>query len=138
MPWTRFFFQRNVFFVAVQDKTSVSDGVIIFDHLEFNQGNGFRRHTGKFRAPVTGTYGFNLRTYLGNYEKYLTIGVYKDDVGLFNIIDKKTKQGPYMTSWMLKLQQGEETYLKVSRGSLVVFTAIGLSTDFIGTLLKAD
>lgn len=115
-----------------------SHGKITYDHIEVNERSGFNGQTGKFRAPVAGTYGFSFTGMTGTEKKYARVNVYKDSSIIYRIVDGNTG-GPWNNigaSWMFKLRRGQEVYLKVVAGHLLTNPAEGIR--FSGHLLKSD
>ena len=124
---------RKVFFSAYTYYRGVStdrNGLITsFDVIEANEGEGFNEESGRFRAPVAGTYQFDFFGYVGNEKIQTKVTIYKDDSDIYSFWGTASATLKY--TWMLKVSSGEEVYLKLVPGKLQ-------SVSFSGQLLKAD
>ena len=114
------------------------NGVITYNHIEVNEGGGLNGETGKFNAPVAGTYAFSFSSLTGFEATYTTVGVFKDGHESFTIDDgnKGGTNNNIGSSWMFKLRRGEEVYLDVYEGKLR--NSSFAYTQFSGHLLMAD
>ena len=127
--------QRKVFFVAyTSGGVSIdSNKVITFNRIDANEGEGFNEESGRFRAPVGGTYEFDFSGYTNDLTSQTRVHVYKDGSPHFSCINGK--EGSFANEFectlMRKLSPGEEVYLKAITGKL----RFG---RFSGILLKAD
>ena len=121
---------RKVFFSArAFEESTDSNGVITFTHIDANEGEGFNKESGRFRAPVAGTYQFDFFGYVGNEKIQTKVTIYKDDSDIYSFWGTASATLKY--TWMLKVSSGEEVYLKLVPGKLQ-------SVSFSGQLLKAD
>merc|ERR1712029_812390 len=119
---------RKVFFSArAFEESTDSNGVITFTHIKANEGEGFNEESGRFRAPVGGTYEFQFVFFGNGVTSQNRVEVYKDCSHDFSI----NVESFLSYTWMSKLSPGEEVYLKVGTGKLSF-------VQFSGKLLKAD
>ncbi|KAJ8302276.1 hypothetical protein KUTeg_021263 [Tegillarca granosa] len=65
MNWQHFFIRNiiisitGVAFTALKSASTSSDGVIRFENVLLNEGNGYNSATGEFTAPTDGVYVFS-------------------------------------------------------------------------------
>merc|ERR1712029_820842 len=119
---------RKVFFSArAFEESTDSNGVITFTHIKANEGEGFNKESGRFRAPVGGTYELEFVFFGNGVTSQNRVEVYKDGSHDFSI----NVESFLSYTWMSKLSPGEEVYLKVGTGKLSF-------VQFSGKLLKAD
>ena len=114
------------------------DGIITFTHIEVNEGGGFNKATGRFRAPVAGTYEFGFSGVTGQEKNRNWVAVFKGGSWHHNIFDGNEAHGfnHIGSSWMVKLRRNEEVYLGVGGGKIRFSFADYV--HFTGQLLKAD
>ena len=135
---TLFPFQKKVFFAAYKTSPGNFDGEITYDIADINEGAGFDKNSGTFRAPEGGTYFFTFSGSTGMEKDLTRVYVYKDgslhhDIYEGNLVDTGNN---FNSIWMMKLSQGEEVYLEVIRGKL--FADSEDPVIFTGNLLKLD
>ena len=119
---------RKVFFSArAFEESTDSNGVITFNRIPVNEGEGFNKESGRFRAPVGGTYEFQFVFFGNGVTSQNRVEVYKDGSHDFSI----NVESFLSYTWMLKLSTGEEVSLKIETGWLKFLR-------FSGQLLKAD
>ena len=131
--------QRKVFFSALKKGSGEDfDGIITFTHIEVNEGGGFNKATGRFRAPLAGTYEFGFSAVTGLQRTRNWVAVFKGGSWHHNIYDGNKAHGSNHigSSWMFKLRRNEEVYLKVAGGKIHCSHADFV--HFTGQLLKAD
>ncbi|KAJ8302277.1 hypothetical protein KUTeg_021264 [Tegillarca granosa] len=65
MKWRNYFIRNiiisitGVAFTALKSSSSTKDGVIRFENVLLNEGNGYNSATGEFTAPTDGVYVFS-------------------------------------------------------------------------------
>ena len=127
--------QRKVFFFAKNYRAGSTDsnGVITFSHTYANEGEGFNEESGRFRAPVGGTYEFDYSGFANDLTSQTRVDLYKDGSRHRGCINGKegSFKNDFECSWMLKVSSGEEVYLKAVTGKPYY-------VHFSGQLLKAD
>merc|ERR1712115_267078 len=70
---------RKVFFSArAFEESTDSNGVITFTHIKANEGEGFNEESGRFRAPVGGTYELEFVFFGNGVTSQNRVEVYKD------------------------------------------------------------
>ena len=138
MPTNCFFFQKKIFFAAHKTSGWNFDGKITYDIADINEGAGFNKQTGKFCAPEGGTYGFTFSGISGTETSWTRVFVYKDGSLHHYIVDGNDADtfNNINSSWMMKLAQDEEVYLKVFGGKLHAVS--DYPVIFTGNLLKLD
>ena len=137
---TLFLLQKKIFFAAYRTSGNQDfSGTITYDIADINEGAGFNKNTGTFRAPEGGTYGFTFSgTSSLNDPSVTYVRVYKDGnqqhgIGDFNAANWGNNLS---SSWMMQLSKNEEVYLSVSAGKL--FASSSWPVIFTGNLLKLD
>ena len=129
--------QRKVFFSAkgFGAGRTVNNGVVIFNQnfIEANEGEGFDKTTGRFRAPLAGAYEFGFSGSTSYLYSPTQVRVFKNDSPQYYFFNSNEGRiwNDFSTSWIYKLSAGEEVYLKVATGNLHF-------VQFSGKLLKAD
>ena len=74
---------RKVFFSArAFEESTDSNGVITFTHIKANEGEGLNKESGRFRAPVGGTYEFDFVANTNGLTSPTEVNVYKDALDL--------------------------------------------------------
>eukprot|EP00093_Oithona_nana_P000534 00534.XXX_1778_1185_1 [CDS] Oithona nana genome sequencing. len=111
--------QRKVFFSAMKKGDESGEdfnGIITFNHIEVNEGGGFNKATGRFRAPVAGTYEFGFSAVTGLQRTRNWVAVFKGGSWHHNIYDGNLAHASNNigSSWMFKLRRNEEVYLNVA------------------------
>ena len=133
-----FLFQKNIFFVAYKTSGGDFSGEITYDRADINEGAGFDKQTGKFRAPEGGTYYFTFSGMSGKKKSVINVGVHKE--GSVQHLIVEGNEADYWnninSSWMMVLAKGEDVYLKVSYGKLYAHSRVPVI--FTGNLLKLD
>ena len=131
------YFQK-IFFSAKGYGAGMTDSnrVITFNLIEANEGEGLNKESGRFRAPVGGTYEFVFSGETNDVTSQTSINVYKDGSAHSSCINEKegTLANDFKCYWMLKVSSGEEVYLKVETGKLRFLRFTGQ----LRQLLKAD
>ena len=134
---TLFLFQKKVIFSARKTIEENFDGLITFDTIDVNIGDGLQED-GQFIAPESGTYGFTFSGTTG-YEKSGTIvSVYKDGNEHHYIHDGNVADcnNNINGSWMIKLAKGQVVHLEVTIGKLTAYS--DTPVIFTGNLLMLD
>ena len=135
-----FLFQKKIFFAARKTNSGGHFGGAItsYDIADINEGAGFDKTTGKFTAPEGGTYGFTFSGISGTETSWTRVFVYKDGSLHHYIVDGNDADtfNNINSSWMMKLAQDEEVYLKVFGGKLHAVS--DYPVIFTGNLLKLD
>ena len=136
IPTNCFSFQKKIFFAAHKTSGWNFDGKITYDIADINEGAGFNKQTGKFRAPEGGTYGFTFSGRTGGTSS-TWVCVYKDGNLHHVSADSNEVWGNNINSiWIMELSQGEEVYLEVTYGQL--YASSNVPIIFTGNLLKLD
>jgi len=109
-----------------------------YDIADINEGAGFDKQTGRFRAPEGGTYGFTFSGVTGSLVSSTTVRVLKDGSWHHYIVDHNSAGtgNNINSSWMLQLSKGEEVHLNVYEGKL--YATSNTPVIFTGNLLKLD
>ena len=133
-----FLFQKKILFAARKTSGDNFDGEITYDIVDINEGAGFNKRTGKFRAPEGGTYFFTFSGMTGGDKSVTNVRVYKDGSKHHLIADGNHADtlNNINGSWMTSLSKGEEVHLEVTYGKLVANSAVPVI--FTGNLLKLD
>merc|ERR1712029_557054 len=91
---------RKVFFSArAFEESTDSNGVITFTHIKANEGEGFNKESGRFRAPVGGTYELEFVFFGNGVTSQNRVEVYKDGSHDFSI----NVESFLSYTWMSKL-----------------------------------
>merc|ERR1712062_29622 len=108
---------QKIFFSAKGYGAGMTDSnrVITFNLIEANEGEGLNKESGRFRAPVGGTYEFVFSGETNDVTSQTSINIYKDGSAHSSCINLKegTLANDFKCYWMLKVSSGEEEYLKV-------------------------
>ena len=133
-----FLFQKKIFFAAYRTSGGDFSGTITYDIADINEGAGFNKNTGTFHAPEGGTYEFTFSGISGTETSWTRVFVYKDGSLHHYIVDGNDADtfNNINSSWMMKLAQDEEVYLKVFGGKLHAIS--DYPVIFTGNLLKLD
>ena len=133
-----YLFQKNIFFAGYKTSGGDFDGKITYDIVDINEGAGFDKQTGKFRAPEGGTYFFTFSGMTGYPKSPTYVYVYKGGSRHHYIYDGNTADygNNINGSWMTSLSKGEEIHLEVVGGTLRAYS--DTPVIFTGNLLKLD
>ena len=133
-----FLFQKKIVFAAYKTSGGDFSGTITYDDVDINEGAGFNKQTGKFRAPEGGTYFFTFSGETGYPKSWTYVCVYKDGSLHHDIYDGNTADwgNNINGSWMFSLSKGEEIHLEVTFGKLRANS--NHPVIFTGNLLKLD
>ena len=113
--------------------------MITFDRAPINVGGSMKPLKGEFEAPVRGIYYFSFSSMTSD-QVMGTTGVYIYKNGAqFNVIYESHGNEKYNnlnSSWMMRLDQGDEVKMKILQGKL--FANVNIHLIWTGHLLKAD
>ena len=137
---------EKVIFAAVRSSSGNmgSSGIITFDSLTTNIGNGMDSSTGKFTTPTSGLYMFTFSAVSANTNTVeVTIYVKKNDVVLFVIDDEEDEKSGanernIAYSWMLDLSTDDIVHLEMNTGGLHAEGGTSDQAHFTGHLLHAN
>nr|AKJ25940.1 C1q domain containing protein 2 [Haliotis discus discus] len=131
---------RNVAFHAHSstDKPP-SNTPLTFRNVDYNAGSGYSTNTGKFTAPVSGTYMFwtQLEMYESNSSVY--VNIMKSGVGLaagYVETDSTVNDADASAVTVNHLNKGEEVWVEISVSNTII-GSFGASY-FGGVMLSAD
>jgi len=124
--------KKKVIFSALKKGRVNFDGLITFDTIDVNVGDGLQAN-GKFIAPESGTYGFTFSGVTGIEKSFTMVKVYKDgnEHHVISDANKADILNNINGSWMMKLAKGQVVHLDVTNGTLML-------PVFHGNLLMLD
>ena len=118
---------------------TIGSGSITFDRAPINIGGSMKPLKGEFEAPVRGIYYFSFSSMTSD-QVLGTTGVYIYKNGAqFNVIYESHGNKKYNnlnSSWMMRLEQGDQVKMKILQGKL--FANVNIHLLWTGHLLKAD
>ena len=106
--------ETKVIFSAVRTSAGNFKGVITYDTLEINLGNGFNIGCGSFVVPTSGTYrlSFSAQSAFEKYD-YTYVYVKKNGRSIFNIWDSNVADDGNNLSytWIMNLRKNDRIKL---------------------------
>ena len=118
---------------------TIGSGSLTFDRAPINIGGSMKPLRGEFEAPVRGIYYFSFSSMTSDQVEGTTgVYIYKNGAQ-FNVIYESHGNKKYNnlnSSWMMKLERGDQVKMKILQGKL--FANVNIHLLWTGHLLKAD
>ena len=139
--------EPEVFFQVIRKSgENYKANPITFDEATVNVGDSVNPSTGTFTANVNGLYFFTFSSTTSKTESSFTrVHVMKNNEDLYAIIldgndnNGNDKFNNLNSSWMMRLQQGDQVYLRIAGGTRgTLFANAVVHMIWTGNLLKAD
>ena len=121
-------------FNAKKTEAGHAQGVLTFDQVDINIGDGFDGSSGIFKVPVSGIYkmSFSGQSAHNRNIDYTNIAVYKNASLMFNIYDSNEPEqadgNNVSYTWIMRLVKGEDlklysyNYLNTGKYEPLTFT----------------
>ena len=112
-------------------------GVIKFNDVSLNIGNGYASSTGKFTAPVGGLYQFTA-TYLQRTGYSSHVRLMKNSAVLSDIHANHKSYDQLTKTILVTLKKGDTFWVKLEKSSIYAVYGSNRYTEFGGFLLSAN
>ena len=137
--WTMFrlddLIQPLIGFSVTSNLGMTGSGVVQFNGILVNLGNGWNRSTNKFVAPINGTYFLSLCTFTAQYStQRVQIQVNSQPLVEITVLDSIQYSDTFSNAFLKQLSQNDEVQAYLVSGAINNFNVD--ATNFIGFLYE--